>query len=381
MPAHYKGLNFSPKAVVMRSSGKNTYGSKRSSGPNALLGVPYQGEGFGNSIAISFSSEQTATFTIQGFHVTVFNISNPSVPSSQSATLTLTLFSDGYYPNTVSISVPVGEEMYKVNATAASDGFVDTYAVRLQASFDDSTDAGLIIDSLQIERPSYPDLSEICRKGLRTLTFDDISTSCGRGDIAAPATITDKLCSYQDFRLHYPTSVYEELSPWNVTAASIYAANSSEALVAGGSRNILHGTTGTNGPSSEFQLFANGVSVDLDETHSLKSAGNFDFDLIALNLGLDEITTVPDAIAFYFVMTGFDKCGNQIAQMSRYYVPFPGTGGSVTQFNAGMFAELNFVGLRKVQFSATAATFNPDGYPALYLLPFWIDSVEYRRSG
>ncbi|KAK9242121.1 hypothetical protein V1506DRAFT_509756 [Lipomyces tetrasporus] len=122
MPAHYEGFNFSPKATVVRSSGNNTFGSKRSD-PNALSGMPYQGDGFDNSYAMSFSSELTAAFTIQGFYIAVFNISNPILAPSQSATLVLTLFGANrsfvyYAPSTVSIAIPVGEEMYKVYAGA-----------------------------------------------------------------------------------------------------------------------------------------------------------------------------------------------------------------------------------------------------------------------
>ncbi|KAK9311160.1 hypothetical protein V1522DRAFT_439027 [Lipomyces starkeyi] len=360
MPVHYKGFNFSPKATVVRSSGNHTYGSKRSDGPNALSGVPYQGNGFDYSYAISFSSEQTAAFTIQEFYITIFNISNPMVAPSKSATLV-----------TVSIVIPVGEEMYKVYA-GASSGLADTFAVRFQAFFNDSSEAGVIIDGLKIERSHYPKLPYICREGLGILTFDDIDTSCGRGDIAAPAT-------YLDFRLHYPTSPYEEPSPWNVTAASLYAAKSSEALVAAGSRNILYGTTGTNGPSQEPEPLFDIYSVYLDEIQTLKSAGDFDFDLVNLRLGLDEIETVPSANAFSFVMQGFDKCANKVAQMTRYYVPFPGTGGSITKFSAGMLAESNFVGLREVKFLVNAVSTGT--YPfSTYNLPFWIDAVEFRRS-
>ncbi|KAK9357565.1 hypothetical protein V1504DRAFT_398533 [Lipomyces starkeyi] len=376
MLAHYKGFNFSPKATVVRSSGNNTYGSKRSDGPNALSGVPYQGDGFDNSYAISLSSEQTAAFTIQEFYITIFNISNPMVAPSQSATLVLTFFgandSYAYYaPSTVSIVIPVGEEMYKVYA-GASSGLADTFAVRFQAFFNDSSEAGVIIDGLKIERSHYPKLPYICREGLGILTFDDIDTSCGGGDIAAPAT-------YRDFRLHYPTSPYKEPSPWNVTAASLYVANSSEALVAAGSRNILYGTTGTNGPSQEPEPLFDIYSIYLDEIQTLKSAGDFDFDLVNLRLGLDEIETVPSANVFSVVMQGFDKCANKVAQMTRYYVPFPGTGGSVTKFSAGMLAESNFVGLREVKFLVNAVSTGT--YPfSMYNLPFWIDAVEFRRS-
>ncbi|KAK9351047.1 hypothetical protein V1505DRAFT_314753 [Lipomyces doorenjongii] len=376
MAAHYKGFNFSPKATVVRSSGNNTYGSKRSGGPNALFGVPYQGDGFDNSYAISFSSELTAAFTIQEFYITVFNISNPTVAPSQSATLVLTYFGANdsfvyYAPSTVSIAIPAGEEMYKVYA-GASSGLADTFAVRFQAFFNDSSEAGVIIDGLEIERPYYPKLPHNCREGLGILTFDDIDTSCGGGDIAAPAT-------YRDFRLHYPTSPYEEPSPWNVTAASLYAANSSEALVAAGSRNILYGTTGTNGPSQEPEPLFGLYSIYLDEIQTLKSAADFDFDLVGLRLGLDEIETVPSANVFSFVMQGFDKCGNIVAQMTRFYVPFPGTGGSVSKLSAGMLAECNFVGLREVKFLVNAISI--DTYPfSTYNLPFWISAVEYRRS-
>ncbi|KAK9489931.1 hypothetical protein V1508DRAFT_435357 [Lipomyces doorenjongii] len=349
MATHYKGFNFSPKATVVRSSGNNTYGSKRSGGPNALFGVPYQGDGFDNSYAISFSSELTAAFTIQGFYITVFNISNPTVPPSQSATLVLTFFGANdsfvyYAPSSVSIAIPAGEEMYKISSL-----------------FNDSSEAGLIADGLEIERPYYPKLTHNCCEGLGILTFDDIDTSCGGGDIAAPAT-------YRNFRLRYPTSPYEEPSPWNVTAASLYAANSSEALVAAGSRNILYGTTGTNGPSQEPEPLFGVYSIYLDEIQTLKSAADFDFDLVGLRLGLDEIETVPSA-------NGFDKCGNLVAQMTRFYVPFPGTGGSVSKLSAGMLTECNFVGL------SLANSISIDTYPfSKYNLPFWISAVEYRRS-
>ncbi|KAK9357800.1 hypothetical protein V1504DRAFT_442604 [Lipomyces starkeyi] len=372
MPVHYKGFNFSPKATVVSSPGNDTYGSKRSSGPNALSGVPYQGNGFDNSYAISFSSERTAAFTIQEFYVTIFNISNPTVAPSQSAALTVTLFSVNapyayYFPYTVSIAIPVGEEMHKIHPEASS-GFADIFAVRLQAFFNDSSEAGVIIDGLKIKRTHYPELSTICREDLRILTFDDIDTSCGEGDIAAPAT-------YGDFRLHYPTSAYEEPSPWNITSASLYAVNSSEALVACGSRNILYGTTGLNGPAANPGL----CTMFLTFT-SLKSAGDFDFDLISLRVGLDEIETVPYADTFTFVMNGFDRCGNQVAQLTRYYVPFPGTGGSFTKFSTGELAEFNFVGLREVQFLVNAVSFDPTQFLfGLYNLPFWVDAVEYRR--
>ncbi|KAK9387409.1 hypothetical protein V1515DRAFT_535634 [Lipomyces mesembrius] len=376
MPVHYKGFNFAPGASVVRSPRDDKYGSKRSSGHNALSGLPYPDEIFYSSYAISFSSEQTAAFTIREFYVTIFNISNPTVAPSQSATLTLTLLdvTDGFYPNTVSISIPVAEEMYKVNVSAVTS-ITDTYAVLFQASFDDSSEAGVIIDGLRFERSHYQGLSNKCHAGIRTLTFDDINTSCGKGDIAAPPT-------YHDFHLHYPTSAYEELSPWNITAVSLYAANSSEALVAGGSRNILYGTTGTNGPSAESEFHMDGQSsLLLDETHSFKSAGDFDFDLISLRLGMDEIQTVSGADAFILTIQGSDKCGNQVAQMVRYYLPFPGTGGGVTHFLPGIFAELNFVGLRKVEFFLTAEVLVDGDFPVTFNLPFWIDDVKYRRSG
>ncbi|KAK9371740.1 uncharacterized protein V1513DRAFT_386260 [Lipomyces chichibuensis] len=368
MPAHYKGFNFSPAANVVRSPGNNAYGSKRSSGPNALSGT-------GNGI--SFSSEQTASFTIHEFYVTIFNISQPTVAPSQSASLQLMFLSASLSSSSQSIVIPAGEEMFKVNATATTSGsFPDTVTVRFQAFFEDSSQAGIIIDGLEFERPHYPGLSDNCQNGIRTLTFDDIDTSCGEGAIDAPVT-------YGDFRLHYPESAYEEKSPWIVKAASLFAANSSEALVADGSRNLLYGSTGENGPFGTFDFVMSGRPTDsllLDERQSLTSKGNFDFDLISMRLGLDEIDTVFEAFWFEFVMKGFDKCGNQVAQMTRQFIAFPGTGGSVTEFSVGMLAELNFVGLRKLQFSATAFTF-PGGSPMFYDLPFWIDSVEYRRSG
>ncbi|KAK9324943.1 hypothetical protein V1517DRAFT_316151 [Lipomyces orientalis] len=379
MLAHYKGFNFSPKATIVRSRGNNAYGPGRSSAPNALSGVPYQGDGFDNSWAISFSSEQTASFTIQEFYVTIFNISNPMVASTQSASLKLLLFCVNNGVNFVTIAIPAGEEMYKVNATAtAPDSFADTYAVRVQAFFDDNSEAGVIIDDIKFERSHYPGLSDTCEQGLRTLTFDDIKTSCdqGLGNISAPET-------YHDFRLHYPQSAYEEPSPWNVTAASLFAANSSEDLVADGSRNILYGSTGTNGPFGVLAIFMFGrptKSLLLDEQQSLTSNGDFDFDLISMRLGLGEIEVVSGAFVLDIVVQGFDKCGNQVAEMVRPYVPFPGTGGSVSEISAGMFAESNFVGLRKVQFSATAPSLPPGGGQVIYDVPFWIDSVEYRRS-
>ncbi|KAK9320539.1 hypothetical protein V1517DRAFT_206659 [Lipomyces orientalis] len=261
--------------------------------------------------------------------------------------------------------------MYKVYA-GASRGLADTFAVRFQAFFNDSSKAGIIIDGLEIERSHYPTLPYICQEGLGILTFDDIDTSCGGGDIAAPAT-------YRDFRLHYVTYPYEEPSPWKVTAASLYLANSSEALVAAGSRNILYGTTGTNGPTQEPEPNLGYYSLFLDEIQSLKPAGDFDFDLVNLRLGLDEIETVPRTDAFSFVMQGFDKCGNQVAQMTRYYLPFPGTGGCVTEFSAGMLAESNFVGLREVKFLVNAVSTDTDPF-ITYSLPFWIDDVMFRLS-
>ncbi|KAK9384228.1 hypothetical protein V1515DRAFT_542273 [Lipomyces mesembrius] len=377
MPGHYEGFNFSPQGTVVRSPGNNAYGSKRSSGQNALSGVPYQINGVDNSWAISFSSEQTASFTIQEFYVTIFNTSTPTVTPTQSASLKLLLFGVNNGVNFVTITIPAGEEMYRVNATAtASDSFTDIYAVTVQAFFDDNSEAGVLIDGITFERSHYPGLSDTCRDGLRTLTFDDINTSCGQGNVSAPET-------YHDFRLHYPQSAYEEPSPWNVIAASLFAANSSKALVADGSRNILYGSTGTNGPFGVLEFFMFGrptESLLLDEQQSLTSNSDFDFDLISMRLGLDEIDIVPDEFFVDVVVRGFDKCGNQVAQMVRQYMPIPGTGGSVSEISAGMFAESNFVGLRKVQFSATAPTLPPGGEPVIYEVPFWIDSVQYRRS-
>ncbi|KAK9350119.1 hypothetical protein V1523DRAFT_115443 [Lipomyces doorenjongii] len=375
MPGHYEGFNFAPQATVVRSPGNNAYGSKRSSGRNALSGVTYQVNEVDNSWAISFSSEQTASFTIQEFYVTIFNISTPTVAPTQSASLKLLLYGVNNGVNFVTIAIPAGEEMYKVNATATASGsFTDTYAVGVQASFDDNSEAGVIIDGIKFERSHYPRLSDTCHDHLRTLSFDDINTACGQGNISAPET-------YHDFRLHYPQSAYQEPSPWSVTAASLFAANSSEALVADGSRNILYGSTGTNGPFGTLAilLFDRPTeSLLLDEQQSLTSNGDFDFDLISMRLGLDEIDIVSGAFFFDVVIKGFDKCGNQVAQMVRQYLPFPGTGGSVSEISAGMFAESNFVGLRKVQFSATAPTLERE--EAIYDVPFWIDSVQYRRS-
>jgi hypothetical protein len=90
-------------------------------------------------------------------------------------------------------------------------------------------------------------------------------------------------------------------------------------------------------------------SLLLDQQQSLTSNGDFDFDLISMRLGLSEIEIVSGAYVLDVVVQGFDKCGNQVAQMVRQYVAFPGTGGSVSEISAGMFAESNFVGLRKVQ--------------------------------
>ncbi|KAK9372170.1 uncharacterized protein V1513DRAFT_460809 [Lipomyces chichibuensis] len=376
MRPHYKGFNFSPRATVVRSPGNHVYGSRRSSGHNALSGVPYQGDGFDNSWAISFSSERTASFTIHEFYVTIFNISNPTVAPTQFASLQLLLFCINNGVNFVTIAIPAGE-MYKVNATAtAPDSFADTYAVRIQAVFDDNSEAGVIIDGIKFERSHYPKLSNTCENGLRTLMFDDINTYCGEGNISAPET-------YHDFRLHYPQSAYEEPSPWNVTAVSLFAANSSEARVADGSRNLLYGTTGTNGPIGAIAIFMSGrpsQSLLLDEQQSLTSNGDFDFDLISIRLGVDEIDVVSDAFYFVVLVQGFDKCGNQVAQMARQFMPFPGTGGSASEISAGMFAESNFVGLRKVQFSVTAPTLPGGGELVIYAMPFWIDTVEYRRS-
>lgn len=125
-------------------------------------------------------------------------------------------------------------------------------------------------------------------------------------------------------------------------------------MVADGSRNILYGSTGTIGPVKESEYsdtgsFDIGASVLLDEVHSLKSAGDFDFDLISLLLGVDEIESVSDVQSFSLVILGYDKCGNQIAYMGRSLLAFPGTGGYITEIDAGMFGELNFFGLRTVQ--------------------------------
>ncbi|KAK9490796.1 hypothetical protein V1508DRAFT_399530 [Lipomyces doorenjongii] len=279
------------------------------------------------------------SFTIQEFYVTIFNISTPTVAPTQSASLKLLLYGVNNDANFVTIARPAGEEMYKVNATAtASDSFTDTYAVGVQASFETI-----------FERSHYPRLSDTCHDHLWTLTFDDINTACGQSNISAPET-------YHDFRLHYPQSAYEEPPPWNVTAASLFAANSSEALGANGSRYILYGSTGTNGPFGTLAILL--------------------FDRPTERL--DEIDIVSGAFFFDVVIQGFDKCGNQIAQMVRQYLPFPGSGGSVSEISAGMFAESNFVGLRKVQFSATAPTLERE--EAIYDVPFWIDSVQYRRS-
>ncbi|KAK9321248.1 hypothetical protein V1517DRAFT_353868 [Lipomyces orientalis] len=373
MKAHYEGFNFSPNLTVVRSPGNNEYGSKRSSGPNGLYGIgSSQGDGFG---LMSFSTEQTASFNISEFYVTILNLSDPTFAPTQSASLHLWL---NRGPS-VTLSIPAGVEMYKITATAAGgDNFADIHAVSFQAFFSDSSSpAGIIIDGIEFVRPHYPGLSESCMDGIRTLTFDDINTSCGKGNISAPA-------AYDDFRLHYPESPYEEPSPWNVVAASLFPANSSEALVADGSRNILYGTTGTNGPFGLPGIFSFGKPTDsllIDEQQSLKSNGDFDFDLISMRLGMGSIDTVLNAFEFEVTLDGYDKCGNHVAQMVRQFVPFPGTGGTVTHFTAGMFAELNFVGLRKVQISCVSPTLAPVGEPVIYALPFWIDSVEYRRYG
>ncbi|KAK9366116.1 hypothetical protein V1509DRAFT_630944 [Lipomyces kononenkoae] len=374
MKVHYEGFNFHPNASVVRSPGNNEYGSKRSSGPNALVGVPNQNEGFGG---ISFSSEQYDTFNISGFYVTIFNLSDPTVAPNKPASLQLSPFG-GNLINYLTVDIPTAEEMYKVNATAiGGDSVANIYAVTFQATFNDSSPAGIILDSIEFASLHYPGLSNsTCSTGLRTLTFDDINTNCGKGNISAPAT-------YDDFRLHYPESPYEEPSPWNVIAASLFPANSSEALVAHGSRNILYGTTGMNGPFGNLAILDDGrptVSLLIDEQQSLKSNGDFDFDLVSMRLGMDTIDTVPNAFEFDVTLDGYDKCGNHVAQIARKFVPFPGTGGTVTQFTAGMFAEQHFVGLRKVQITCSTTTLPPEEEPVLWALPFWIDSVEYRRS-
>ncbi|KAK9357513.1 hypothetical protein V1504DRAFT_480773 [Lipomyces starkeyi] len=382
IPAHYEGFNFSPHASVVRSSGNGEYGSKRSSGPNALVGIsgPYNDTDPYQEFAISLSSEQIAACTIKEFYVTIFNISSPTIAPSRSATLMITLMSldsSGMFSgvNYASLTIPAGEEMYKVNATAVSEYFADTFAVLISATFDDYSEAGVIIDGLQFKRSHYSPLSESCRKYLRTLTFDGIDTSCGAGNVAAPV-------NYQGFRLHYPTSEYEEPSPWNVTAASLYAANSSESLVADGSTNILYGSTGINGTYGVYAFYLDSRdSLYLDETHSLKSAEDFDFDLVSLRLGLDEIATVSGGLFYEVHLQGLDKCGNKVANMTRYYVPFPGTGGSFSQLLPGMLAESNFEGLREVIFSVTAPVVDPVfGKPGTFFVPFWIDAVMYRRS-
>ncbi|KAK9364425.1 hypothetical protein V1509DRAFT_572905 [Lipomyces kononenkoae] len=374
MKGHYEGFNFYPKASVVRSPGNNEYGSKRSSGPNALVGVPNQGDSFGT---ISFSTEQTDSFNISGFYVTIFNISEPTVAPNQPASLQLSVFGPNYVFNSVTVPIPTAEEMYKVNATVVWGGKVaNIFSVNFQATFNDSSPAGIILDGIEFAGLHYPGLSKSCSTGLRTLTIDDISTSCGKGNISAPAV-------YDDFRLHYPESPYEEPSPWNVVAASLFPANSSEALVAHGSRNILYGTTGQNGPFGIPGILSSGrstVSFLIDEQQSLKSNGDFDFDLISMRLGMDTIGTVPNSFEFQVNLDGYDKCGNRVAQMTRSFVPFPGSGGTVTHFSAGMLAEQQFVGLRKVQISCVAPTLAPIGEPVTYGLPFWIDSVEYRRS-
>ncbi|KAK9234178.1 hypothetical protein V1525DRAFT_350664 [Lipomyces kononenkoae] len=371
MKAHYEGFNFAPNAVVVRSPGNGQYGSKRSSGPNALSGVPSNG-----LPAISFSAEQTDSFNISQFYVTIFNISDPTVAPTQSASLQLSLFATNNGLNAVTVAIPTAEEMYKINATAAGgESFANTYAVSFQASFSDSSAAGIIIDGIEFERSHYPALSDICRDGVRTLTFDDINTSCGNGNISAPAI-------YDDFRLHYPESAYEEPSPWNIVATSLFPDNSSEALVAHGSRNLLYGTTGMDGPFALLGILSFGRFTDsllIEEQQSLKSNGDFDFDLISMNLGMGTIDTVPNAFEFEVTLDGYDKCGNHVAQMIRRFVPYPGTGGTVTHFSPGMFAAQNFVGLRKVQISCVSPTLPPEGEPVIFSLPFWIDSVEYRR--
>ncbi|KAK9311352.1 hypothetical protein V1524DRAFT_50840 [Lipomyces starkeyi] len=377
MKAHYEGFNFSPNATIVRSPGNNEYGSKRSSGPNALYGNgSSQGNGFG---MISFSTEKTASFNISGFYVTIFNLSDPTVAPTQSASLQLSKFADNNAVNSATVSITAAVEMYKITAAAAgSANFANIYAVSFQASFNDSSSpAGIIIDGIEFVRPHYPRLSESCIDGLRTLTFDDVNTSCGKGTISAPVI-------YDDFCLHYPGSPYEEPSPWNVVAASLFPANSSEALVADGSRNILYGTTGTNGPFALPGEFSFGRPTDcllIDEQQSLRSNGDFDFDLISMRLGMGTIDTVPNASELEVILDGYDKCGNRVAQMVRWFVPFPGTGGTIAYFTAGMFAEMNFVGLRKVQISCVSPTLAPVGEPVIYALPFWIDSVKYRKSG
>ncbi|KAK9357388.1 hypothetical protein V1504DRAFT_464749, partial [Lipomyces starkeyi] len=85
IPGHYERFNL--HASVVRSSGNSEYGSKRSSGPNALVGIswPYNDTDSYQEFAIPLSSEQITA--------TIFNISSPTIAPSQSATLTITILS------------------------------------------------------------------------------------------------------------------------------------------------------------------------------------------------------------------------------------------------------------------------------------------------
>lgn len=174
MVAHYNGFNFSPNARVVRCSKNGRYGSKRSSGPNALSGLPYQSGGIDHGFAISFSSEQDE-FKLLEFYVTIFNISNPTVVPTRSAELTIWYaladsyagYMSGYL--SVVVTIPVGQEMYRLNLR--SFGISNIYVCRISAIFSDSvTLSGVIIDNLQIERLHYPKLTEKCLRSLQTLT-------------------------------------------------------------------------------------------------------------------------------------------------------------------------------------------------------------------
>lgn len=116
----------------------------------------------------------------------------------------------------------------------------------------------------------------------------------------------------------------------------------------------MYGSTGAVGPVKgwPYPTFASSnadSSSLLDEVDSIKSAMDFDFDLVSLKFGTDEIESVAGVDHFVLFIIGFDKCGNRVALIGRSLIAFPGTGGFLTEINVGMLSNATFLGLREVE--------------------------------
>ncbi|KAI9718024.1 MAG: hypothetical protein M1812_004282 [Candelaria pacifica] len=360
VPVHYKGYSFPEQLRVLRAPKAQRYtrpyGSRHRPRSSALYGQPTEPDDTYSGFAISFGAEQFNLFSVEDFYITVVNVSNPSIAPTRPATVHIRTWAPKNNVLTPSpdlaFTVPAGEELFRFKGNSSQPSLDNIAEINVKALVDDSPDqqAGIILYDVKTYHIFYSTIRKKCKVAIQSLTFDDVDTSSGQGNVFAPEV-------HQGFRLHLPTSEYHEPAPWNITQGSVYDLGPGAKLASQSARKIL---------------LANDT-IPFDEVRSISSASDSDFDLTSLILGIPE----NGSNFFLIIIYGFNKCGDEVAKLNRTAVAYPGN-EAVIDIRAGAFAEAGFFKLRSLQFGVSSPTGDPRG--VVRSVPFWLDGLEYRQS-